>query len=61
MRVALRKLRDWIYNRLHLDAPEVCVFCGTQTGLALPYEVSKWGWPCCADCQPAEEQEDVQT
>jgi len=48
----LRKLRDWLYNRLGLYAPEVCVFCGQPTALAIPYEVNKYGWPCCAGCVP---------
>jgi hypothetical protein len=45
-----RKAVDWIYNRLGLYAPDRCVFCGQQTGLALP----DGGWPCCADCEGAK-------
>jgi len=52
MRTLYRKLVDWLYCRLGLYAPERCVFCGESTSLALPYEVSKYGWPCCANCEP---------
>ena len=50
--VFYRKMVDWLYNRLGLYAPERCVFCGTPTSCALPYEVSKYGWPCCTNCHP---------
>ena len=48
--VTFRKVRYWIYVLIGQYAPDVCVFCGILTGLALP----NGGYPCCANCETKE-------